>query len=227
MIQTYNDFCRELLTAGFTFAGADAHIFSIIGNNWNEAGLLTDDPSLLRWHTGDPETDPWEWRMRVLEERNDIAYAKVFMKKAGFITKEWYPYFLAARRGGCSFAEAYADGTISHFAKRIYEAVAEHGSLPLDGIKRAAGFSREDKSKFDTALTELQMRLYVTIQGQQLNHAWPSTVFCTTEEFWSESDVFTQADELSADEAVETITRRVLERNPAAQEKKIAKFIRG
>ena len=31
----------------------------------------------------DPETDPWEWRIRVLDERDDIAYAKLFYKKSG------------------------------------------------------------------------------------------------------------------------------------------------
>jgi len=219
MIQTYHDFCRELLAAGFTFAGKDEHVFSLISNNWNEDGPF-------RWHTGCPETDPWEWRMRVLDERGDIAYAKVFNKRAGFITREWYPRFLAARRGGISFAEAYESGTISHFAKRIYEVIAAHGSLPMEGIKQIAGFAREDKSKFDSALTELQMRLYITIQGQQLNHAWPSTVFCTTEHFWGE-EVFEQAAQLSAQEATEKITQQVLKLNPAASEKKTAKFIGG
>ena len=61
--------------------------------------------------------------MRVLDERGDIAYAKLFFKKSGYIIKEWYPYFLAARRGGNTFDEAYKDGTISHLAKRIYDVV--------------------------------------------------------------------------------------------------------
>ena len=227
MIENYDDFVRELLRAGFSFGGADAHIFSLIGNNWNEAGLL-------RWHTGDPETDPWEWRMRVLEERDDIAYAKVFFKKSGFITKEWYPYFLAVRRGGSTFNEAYQAGTISHYAKRIYEAVSTHGSLPTEDLKREAGFGREDKSKFDAALTDLQMKFYLTISGQQRRfqktgeeYGMPSTVFCTTEQFWGESDVFAQAAQLSEHEAIQAITARVLERNPAAQAKKIEKFVKG
>jgi len=226
MIQSYNDFCRELLAAGFTFAGTDTHIFSLIGNSWSEDGPL-------RWHTGCPETDPWQWRMRVLDERNDIAYAKLFFKKAGFITKQWYPYFLAARRGNATFEQAYADGTISHFAKRIYETVSVHDSLPIEDIKRLARFSREDKSRFDSALTELQMRLFLTIQGQQLKftstgepYSMPSTVFCTTERFWG-PEVFEQAAQLSEHEAAQAITQQILLLNPAAQEKKIAKFIKG
>ena len=44
--------------------------------------------------------------MRVLEEREDIAYSKVFFRTSGYITREWYPYFYAVRRKGESFQEA-------------------------------------------------------------------------------------------------------------------------
>jgi len=220
MITNYNEFAHALLAAGFSLGDKDAHIFSLITNSWNE-----DGPQ--QWHTGNSDTDPWEWRMRVLQERSDIVYGKLFFKKSGYITQEWYPYFLAARRGDVSFYEAYESGTISHYAKRIYDVVDAYGSLALDNIKREAGFTREEKSKFDSALTELQMRLYLTMQGQQQIGTWPSTVFCTTELFWDGTDVFERAAELDADEAAEAITQRVLELNPAAQPKKIAKFIRG
>ena len=66
--------------------------------------------------------------MRVLEERDDIAYAKLFFKKSGFITREWYPYFLSARRSGFSFEDAYYGGTISNAAKRVYDAICSTAS---------------------------------------------------------------------------------------------------
>ena len=230
MICDYNSFVDALLNAGFSIAGGnDEGVFGLINFDWKEEP--PDSP--IRWHTGDPDTDPWEWRMRVLDERNDIAYSKVFFKKAGFITKQWYPYFLAARRGGRDFVDEYIDGKFSNFAKRIYEVVAENGSLPLHEIKRITGFSREDKSKFDGALNELQMRMYLTVCGQQqklslkgVGYSWPSAVFCTTEHFFGE-DVFIQAAKINEDEAVTEITEQVYRLNPAAQEKKIKKFIRG
>lgn len=88
----------------------------------------------VRWHTGDPETDPWEWRIRVLEEKEDIVYAKLFFNKSGYITKEWYPYFLAVRRGGRTLMEEYEDGKVSYFAKRIYEIIAQSEAMPLHVI---------------------------------------------------------------------------------------------
>ena len=222
MIFNYDDFVKELLEVGFSMGGGNSEgIYSIIPWTWNESPPY-ETP--VRWHTGDAETDPWEWRIRVLEERDDIAYGKFFFKKSGFITKEWYPYFLAARRGGTDFEEAYADGTISHSAKRIYDIVKAHERLPLEEIKRLAGFSKDDKSAFDRALTELQMKMFLTMCGRRQNTNWASTVFCTTEIFFGE-EVFEQAAKISSLDAKNKITAQVLKINPTAQEKKILKFL--
>ncbi|MCL2702376.1 MAG: hypothetical protein FWE91_02045 [Defluviitaleaceae bacterium] len=231
MIKNYNDFTEKLTETGFSMAGGNSEgIFSVISWNWCEQPPY-DTP--VRWHTGDPETDPWEWRMRVLNERDDIAYGKIFFNKGGFITKEWYPYFLAVRRGGASFEETYTDGKISHFAKRIYDVAEAGGSVPMHEIKQLAGFTREDKPRFDRALVELQMKLYLTVCGNQQKvsqkgeeYGWHSTVFCAVERFFG-GDVFNKADKLSAGEAEEAITEHVLKINPDAPAKKIVKFIRG
>ena len=101
MIQNFADFCRELLSCGFSMGGGNAKgIFALIDYDWTNQDVL-DTP--VKWHCGDPEVDPWEWRMRVLEERTDIAYSKVFFKTSGFITRDWYPFFYAVRRNGESF----------------------------------------------------------------------------------------------------------------------------
>lgn len=157
-IRNFSDFCTELLKVGFSMGGGNSEgIYAVVPFSW-DATLDFDTP--VKWHTGDAETDPWEWRMRVLDERDDIAYAKLFFNKSGYITKEWYPYFLKARRNGQSFSKMYEDGKMSHFAKRIYALLSEHEALPLHVIKQLGGFSKEDKSQFDRALTELQMKLY-------------------------------------------------------------------
>jgi len=230
MINNYNDFITELLKAGFSGAvgGKDDGVFGLFRYGWG-----ADEETGIEWHTDDPETDPWLWRMRVLNERNDIAYAKLFFKKAGYITKEWYPYFIAARRGDRIFEDDYADGIISHTAKRIYDVVVENGHLPLHEIKSLAGFRREDKAKFDSALNDLQMRMYLSIHGikQQISskgtqYGWSVTHFCTSEMFWGD-DVFERAAGIGADEAVEKIKQQIFSLNPSAPENKIIKFIMG
>ena len=112
MIRCYEDFLRELRKAGFSLAGGSAKgIWSVVPFSWEEQPYITDSP--IRWHTEDPETDPWEWRMRLLEEGRGIAYAKLFFRIGGYITEEWYPYFLAVRRGSLDFEDMYAEGTLS------------------------------------------------------------------------------------------------------------------
>ena len=231
MINNYNDFCIELLKAGFSVAsgGNDEGVFGLIRHSWNEQP--PDSP--IRWHTGDAEHDPWEWRIRVLNERTDIAYSKVFFRKAGYITKDWYPYFIAARRGNCSFQDVYSDGLYSQHAKRIYELLLENGSLPLHDIKLNGGFGKEDKSRFDKALTDLQMGLFITMCGQQQKrsnkgeeYGWASTMFCTVEEFWPDETI-KKAVTINPVEAEKAITEQIFQLYPNANEKKIKKFIYG
>jgi hypothetical protein len=231
MIKNYNDFCTELVKSGFSFAGGgnDEGVFGLIPYAWGKEP--PDSP--IRWFTENPETDPSSWDMRILETRSDIAYAKLFFRKSGYLTKEWYPYFLAVRRGNKTFEEDYSNGAISHYAKRIYDVVIEYGKLPFHDIKQLAGFSKEDKSKFDNSLTELQMRMYLTVCGSQQKisqkgeaYGWASNVFCTTEDFFDE-DVFSEAANIEAEGAVRKITEQVYKLNSSAVLNKIEKFIRG
>lgn len=64
MINNFSDFCTALHKCGFSMGGGNSKgIFAVIPFGWEEQQSI-DSP--IKWHTGDPETDPWEWRMRVL-----------------------------------------------------------------------------------------------------------------------------------------------------------------
>ena len=227
-LNNFDDFVAMLLQAGFSTGSGNAEgIYAVVPFTWDE---IPPFKTRVRWHTGDPETDPWEWRIRVLEERDDIAYSKIFFKKSGYITEEWYPYFLAARRKGMDFDEEYARGVVSHNAKRIYSAVKDAPALPVHEIKRLGGFSREEKSKFEAALIELQMKLYITMCGAKQKvsttgeeYGWPSMAFCTVEKFWKKA-VLEKARKMSIKEAVDKITEQIYKLNPTADAKKIKKF---
>ena len=229
MIRNFEDFCCELQDCGFSMGGGNAKgIFALIDYDWTNQDQL-DTP--VKWHCGDPEVDPWEWRIRVLEERTDIAYSKVFFKTSGFITKDWYPYFYAVRRNGESFEDAYEQGRISHTAKRIYDIVSQN-YIALHEIKTQGGFGKEDKSQFDRAMIELQMGFYITMTGRKqkknkygIEYGWNSTVFTTVENFWEERDF--DLPKLDAKESYEKIKTQILKLNPNAEEKVIRKFIRG
>lgn len=58
MIQNFAAFFRELLAAGFSIAGFgnDEGVFGRLKYGWNNE----QPEAQVRWHTGDPEHDPWE-----------------------------------------------------------------------------------------------------------------------------------------------------------------------
>ncbi len=220
MINNYNDFVQALHECGFSIGG---------GNSEGIYSVCEQFGSDIVWHTGDPDTDPWQWRMRVLEDNGGIYYAKVFFKKSGFITREWLPYFLSVRRAE-SFDEAYEAGEISSYAKRVYDVVADGERVPFEVIKQRAGFGKDDKSKFERAIVELQMRMYITICGQNVKHkpdgsisGWSSTVFCLTDSIYA--DAIAEAARINPTEAAARITAQIRTLNPAAEQKKITKFI--
>ena len=229
MIRNFEDFCQGLQQCGFSMGGGNAKgIFALINYDWQAQENL-DTP--VKWHCGDPEVDPWEWRMRVLEERTDIAYAKVFFKTSGFIAKAWYPYFYAVRRKGEALEDAYEDGKISHTAKRIYDLISQ-GHAALHELKALGHFGKADKTQFDRAMIELQMGLFITMTGRRqkknrygLEYGWNSTVFATVEDFWAERGM--EIPEWDAAESYEKIRQQILRLNPAAEEKSIRKFIAG
>ncbi|MDE6580465.1 MAG: hypothetical protein K2K41_08030, partial [Ruminiclostridium sp.] len=132
MVQNYEEFCSELLKSGFSMGGgSDKGIYAVIPFDWKQA----PEDTVIRWHTGDRSTDPWEWRIRVLQERDDIAYAKVFFKASGYITKKWYPDFIAVRRKGRDYNALKTDGEISEFADKVYDVIARYDGIPMHEIK--------------------------------------------------------------------------------------------
>ncbi len=225
MVKSFDDFCEKLLESGFSMGGGNAKgIYAIVSFDWKNP--IPGCP--IAWHTGDPDTDPWEWRMRVLEERDDIAYGKVFFGAGGYITKQWYPYFLTVRRQGFAFDEWYHEGKAGLLEKKIYEAIEESGHMALHDLKRECSITKESTGQFDRALTSLQKNLFITMCGRKQKvsslgkpYGWNSTVFTTVEKFWGED----LTADISVDEAYYKIRERILLLNPEAKEKDIKKFI--
>lgn len=225
MVNCYEEFCEELLKSGFSMGGGNAKgIYAVIPFDWKTT--IPDCPVV--WHTGNPETDPWEWRMRVLEEREDIAYGKLFFGAAGYITKEWYPYFLVVRRKGLTFGEWYYEGNASLLEKKIYDFIEQNEHMALHDLKRECEITKENAAQFDKALTNLQKKLFITMCGRRQRvsslgkpYGWNSTVFTTVEKFWGED----LTADISYDEAYAKIREQIICLNPNAKEKDIKKFI--
>lgn len=144
----------------------------------------------LYWRSGDPEQDPWEWR-QLIARSGQVAYGKFFGKKAGFISKAWFPHFANWRRDGYDFDSRWDEELASMRQKRImdqFDAKEERYSFEL---KRLAGFGKEGQKNFEGTITDLQMEGYLLIRDfrQRLNkrgqpYGWPISVYTTPETLW-------------------------------------------
>ena len=61
-----------------------------------------------QWWTDDITSDPWCWRMEAARQP-DIAYGKFFDRRAGFISRDWFPVFANYRREGYDFEGLFED----------------------------------------------------------------------------------------------------------------------
>ncbi len=218
-ITEYSDFVSTVEDLGFMS----------LSNNCIGFINLSDLTRPEQWHTDLP-SDPWPWRINI-ERDHKAAYAKLFGKKPGFISLEWYPKFLAARRKGRSFSELYSDGLLSNHAKRIYSLFEDHECLAAHEIKSLSGFTKELGSKYESAMCELQMWMLITVNGtkRKMNskgetYGWASTAYSTVET-WAGDELIEGSIGIKPEDAMEEIIARIKEITPCAGAKKIRSFI--
>ncbi len=142
------------------------------------------------WWSGDPKTDPWEWRA-IIARSGKVAYGKFFDNKAGFISKEWLPCFANHRRDGYDFDALWDDERASIRQKKIMDLFAEDmagGEFYSYEVKQRAGFGKGGEKGFDGTITNLQMLTYLCVRDfrQKKNkkgqkYGWAIAVFSTPE----------------------------------------------
>ena len=144
----------------------------------------------LSWWTGDGRHDPWEWR-RLIARSGQAAYGKFFGKKAGFISKAWFPHFANWRRDGYDFDSLWDEELASLRQKRIMDQFEGHKELFSFELKRLAGFGKGGEKNFEGTVTDLQMRCYLLIRDfrQRTNkkcqpYGWHISVYTTPEALW-------------------------------------------
>lgn len=183
------------------------------------------------WWSGKPEEDPWEWR-EIIAGEGRIAYGKLYCSKAGFVSREWYPYLAAYRRDGYDFESRYEDGLVSRKAKMIIDVLEKPEMLLSNDIKTAAGFGKDGEKGFEGALSSLQMLTYITVRGfrkrsnkHNEEYGWPVSLYSLSEKLFGEEHV-RSAYQLSAKEAKDKIINRIKSKFPEAQLSEIEKVIK-
>ena len=120
--------------------------------------VVSDDCRYVVFPDGGWDWPLWKWKGPIVREGNCV-YGKFFDKKAGFISREWWPDFFNYRRSKHPVA---AEGSIE---ETILFTLEEHGSLITRELRAACGFDGPKmRSKFDGYVTRLQMGCYIVTE---------------------------------------------------------------
>ena len=188
--------------------------------------------SPLYWWSGDPAEDPWEWR-EIIARTGEVAYGKFFNRKAGFVSKEWFPVFANYRRDGYDFDARWDDELASRRSKKIVDLFVDHDELYSFEVKKLAGFGKEGEKNFEGVITDLQMQGYIVTKDFRCcrrksdgrEYGWPISIYTTPEKLWSYEEVssaYREGPETSRDK----LFARVREEYPWATDEQIRKVMK-
>lgn len=185
------------------------------------------------WWCDDPEKDPWLWRA-IIAGRHDIVYGKFFDKKAGFISKKWFPVFANYRRDGYDFDALYEDGKASVKHKKIMDNFIEdniNNEIYSCNLKKMAGFGKDGEKGFDGAVTNLMMQMYLCnchfkkrINKKGLEYGWDVAVYSSPEHIYGYDYVTSYYSEDPQD-SWKRIADYMHDVYPVANEKQIKKVL--
>ena len=174
---------------------------------------------------------PWEWRMEVAC-RGAVAYGKLFNKKAGLVSREWYPDLANYLRDGYDFDARYEDGLASYKEKCIVDVLLRDGPTLSKDLKKAAGFGGDGMKGFDTAITRLQMQTYVTVHSFEYSkdkhgkpYGWGVARFAVSEDVLGEEST-RSAYSRSPEESKARLMTHLRTLCPHAPEAELEKLIR-
>ena len=182
------------------------------------------------WWCEDSEVDPWIWRA-ISARSGKIAYGKFFDKKAGFISKKWFPYFANIRRDGYDFDALWEDGKASLRQKKIMDLFDDDTRLFSYEIKEKAGFGKGGEKNFEGTITSLQMQAYLCMRDfqkrknkQGIEYGWDVAIYARPEEFFGYKHI-SKAYKETPEESYQRIMNQLKKYYPSADEKTIGKMI--
>ncbi len=214
-IRTYEDFVVRVEEAGFL-------PLSPVLDNMPSVSTETADG---QWHTGDPETDPWQWKDRIAVEKR-AAFGCLIGGNKGFISPRLYPAFLRAFQPAEELEERWSQGLVKPVVWETWQQFENQSVLSTSDLHRfwkMAG--KKGTSAMDGALRELQMQFRITVAGnrRKLDRfgqpcGWPSLLYERVDT-WAPEDWQTAAERMDPAEARETILKAAAALAPEADPK--------
>lgn len=176
------------------------------------------------------EPGPWEWKGPVITQ-SGCAYGKFFRGKAVFISRAWFPDFANYRRDGYDFDARYDDGLASFREKRLFDVLAGEESLLSKEWKSRLLEAGGELKGFETAVTKLQHRCYVTtanfeyeLDKQGKPYGWGIARYATPEAWFGEAfteQVYRREPEESARRLMDHLTKLL----PRAERDQLLKLL--
>lgn len=181
MLHTYTDFLAKVCELG---------LMAFSGKPLEALPKLDRLTAPSQWHTGDPETDPWQWKDRAAAEK-ELAFGCILGGHKGFVSPRLYPLFYTACRPREPMEKRYFDGYVSKTTYDVYKLFAGGSVLDTSDIRRLMNVSKkEGSSAVDTAMTRLQSAFYITVCGSRrkvssdgVEYGWPANTYCLVEDW--------------------------------------------
>lgn len=156
--------------------------------------------------------------------RRGLVYGKFFNKKAGFISREWWPDFCNYRRSRHPIPE---EGSIED---SILNILRENGSLITRELRVACGFTGPKmRSKFDGYVTRLQMGCHIVTEDfvyprdrHNREYGWGWSLLTTPEQLYGKEACQC---ERSAEESLERLWAQFRKIVPEATDAQIKRLI--
>lgn len=170
----YSDFLERVDELGFMPMGAAVAGLPFLGEEVDPAS----------WHTGDVETDPWQWKDRAAAEKR-AAYGCILGGEKGFVSARFYPIFLAACRPLEPMPERYESGVVNQTTWQLWSLFQAQTGLNTSEVRQLMKVTaKSGASRVETSLGALQAEFYITVSGVRRRVAkngkpfgWPASVF--------------------------------------------------
>ena len=154
----------------FPRVGSAAELMGLIGDigflplldsgiyGFSAEEIVDEDCRYVVFSDGGWDWPLWKWKGQIVTEM-PCFYGKFFNKKAGFISKEWWPDFCNYRRSKYLIPETDSvEGS-------ILDTLRSTGSLITRELRSACGFNGKGmRSKFDGYITKLEMAARVVTE---------------------------------------------------------------
>lgn len=185
--------------------------------------IVAEECRYITFPEGGWEWPLWKWKGEIVTEM-PCVYGKFFGKKAGFVSREWWPDLCNYRR---SKQPRPADETIEG---SILSTLQLSGSLITRELRTACGFTGKGmRSKFDGYLTRLEMATYIVTENfvyprDKHNHeyGWGWSLLNTPEALYGKDACHCNR---TPQESYKRIHKHLKEILPDATDKQLTKMI--